>query len=152
MPTSIFGTDGVRGTPRQYPLDRETIARLGAATVRSINSDRPKLLVARDTRESGHWIEQHLATGVASAGGVLVSIGVMPTPAAAFLVSAEGFDGAFVISASHNPFPDNGIKILTRDGIKASLEFETKLSLKMPSQKQMRPKAMVCWRSAFADT
>ena len=128
MATLIFGTDGVRGTPRQYPLDRETIARLGAATVRSINSDRPKLLVARDTRESGHWIEQHLATGVASAGGVLVSIGVMPTPAAAFLVSAEGFDGAFVISASHNPFPDNGIKILTRDGIKASLEFETKLS------------------------
>lgn len=128
MAASIFGTDGVRGTPGQYPLDRKTIARLGAATARSINSDRPKLLVARDTRESGHWIEQHLATGVASEGGVLVSIGVMPTPAAAFLVSAEGFDGAFVISASHNLFPDNGIKILTRDGVKASLEFETKLS------------------------
>ena len=128
MATSIFGTDGVRGTPGQYPLDEETIARLGAATARSIHSDHPKLLVARDTRESGHWIEQHLATGVAAGGGVLVSIGVMPTPAAAFLVRAEGFDGAFVISASHNPFPDNGIKILTCDGIKASLEFETKLS------------------------
>ncbi len=128
MSASIFGTDGVRGTPGEYPLDQSTIARLGASTVRVVNARHPKLLVARDTRESGPWIERQLAAGVAAERGTLVSVGVMPTPAAAFLAVSEGFDAAFVISASHNPFPDNGIKVLTGYGAKASAQLEAQLS------------------------
>ena len=128
MSGSIFGTDGVRGTPSEFPLDTHTITRLGAATVRTLQPDHPQILVARDTRESGHWIEDCLANGVAAAGGSLVSIGVMPTPATAFLTASQGFDAGFVISASHNPFPDNGVKVLTADGMKASHDFETELS------------------------
>ena len=128
MPASIFGTDGVRGTPGEYPLDQVTIARLGASTVRVVNARHPKFLVARDTRESGPWIERQIAAGVAAEHGTLISVGVMPTPAAAFLSASEGFDAAFVISASHNPFPDNGIKVLTGDGAKASPELEAQLS------------------------
>lgn len=128
MTASIFGTDGVRGTPGEYPLDPSTISRLGAATVRIVDATDPKLLVARDTRESGPQIERHLAAGVEAEHATLVSIGVMPTPAAAFLSMSEGFDAAFVISASHNPFPDNGIKVLTGDGAKASPELEAHLS------------------------
>ena len=123
----MFGTDGVRGTPGAPPLDERTIVRLGAATVHSLGA-RPTLLVARDTRESGPWIESCLAAGVTGAGGILVSAGVIPTPAAAFVAKSSGFDGAFVISASHNPFPDNGIKVLTREGEKASPEYEARLA------------------------
>ncbi len=128
MSVSIFGTDGVRGTPGEPPLDERTIIRLGAATARILKPVQPRLLVARDTRESGPWIERCLAAGVAAADGSLVSVGVTPTPAAAFLTASHGFDAGFVISASHNPFPDNGIKVLTKDGVKASDEFETQLS------------------------
>ena len=127
MSASIFGTDGVRGTPGTYPLDEETIVRLGAATVRVFGLDRTRLLVARDPRDSGPLIERLLNAGVEAEGGTLVSAGVIPTPAAAFLASSE-FDGAFVISASHNPYPDNGIKLLTGDGEKASPELEARLS------------------------
>ena len=128
MSGSIFGTDGVRGTPGEFPLDTHTITRLGAATARILSSGHPRLLVARDTRESGHWIENGLAAGVAAEGGSLVSVGVMPTPAAAFLTASQGFDAGFVISASHNPFPDNGVKVLTADGMKASDDVEAELS------------------------
>ena len=128
MSVSIFGTDGVRGTPGEYPLDQATIARLGASTVRVVDASHAKFLVARDTRESGPWIERQLAAGVAAEHGTLISVGVMPTPAAAFLSASEGFDAAFVISASHNPFPDNGIKVLTGGGAKASPELEAQLS------------------------
>ena len=128
MSVSIFGTDGVRGTPGEYPLDSATIAQLGASTVRVIGGNHPKFLVARDTRESGPWIERQLAAGVAAEHGTLVSVGVMPTPAASYLSVSEGFDAAFVISASHNPFPDNGIKVLSADGSKASHALERELS------------------------
>ena len=123
----MFGTDGVRGTPGQSPLDERTVTRLGGAVVRVLDGADTRLLVARDTRESGPWIETRLARGVAAEEGVLVSVGVMPTPAAAFLVSSQGFDAALVISASHNPFPDNGIKVLTGEGEKASPDLETRI-------------------------
>ena len=127
----MFGTDGVRGTPGQNPLDAGTIARLGAATARVLaqGSRGAALLAARDTRESGPWIEEQLARGVTHQAGTLVSTGVLPTPAAAFLAASGGFDGALVISASHNPFPDNGIKVLTADGEKASPRLEAELEM-----------------------
>ena len=124
----MFGTDGVRGTPGRYPLDAETVERLGAATIQELAVERPRLLVARDTRESGPTIEQQLARGVFAQQGSLVSVGVLPTPAAAWLASSADFDGAFVISASHNPFPDNGIKLLTGDGEKASPALESRIA------------------------
>ena len=123
----LFGTDGVRGAPGRPPLDARTLARLGAAAARVLGNGRAALLAARDTRQSGSWIEQQLARGVAYQRGTLVSAGVLPTPAAAFLVSAEGFDGALVVSASHNPFPDNGIKVLTGRGEKASPATEAEI-------------------------
>lgn len=127
MSASLFGTDGVRGTPGSPPLDERTIVRLGAATARLLG-DHPTLLVARDTRESGAWIEECLASGVLGAGGTVVSAGVVSTPVAAFVARSDRFDGAFVISASHNPFPDNGIKVLTREGEKLSREAEVQLA------------------------
>ena len=128
MSATIFGTDGVRGTPGQYPLDERTIARLGAATVRVQEVDDVTLLVALDTRESGPWIETQLARGVTAQHGHLVSAGIIPTPAAAFLAETQSFDAALVISASHNPFPDNGIKLLTGTGEKASPALEARVS------------------------
>ena len=115
----LFGTDGVRGAPGRPPLDARTLARLGAAAARVLGNGRAALLAVRDTRRSGSWIEQQLARGVAHQRGTLVSAGVLPTPAAALLVSAGGYDGALVVSASHNPSPDNGVKVLTARGEKA---------------------------------
>lgn len=123
----MFGTDGVRGTPGRSPLDARTIARLGSAAARVLGGGGGTLLAARDTRESGPWIEQQLARGVAHEHGTLVSAGVLPTPAAAFLVTAQAFDGALVISASHNPFPDNGVKVVAGSGEKASPAEEAEI-------------------------
>lgn len=115
----LFGTDGIRGTAGQAPLDRTTVARVGAALVRA-NRRRLRVLVGRDTRESGEWIEQELARGLTSEDAEVVSAGVVPTPAIAYLTPRGGFDAGIVISASHNPYEDNGIKVFGPDGEKLS--------------------------------
>jgi phosphoglucosamine mutase len=124
----LFGTDGVRGRAGEYPLDHATVARLGAALVRAMRTgDRPlRVIVGRDTRESGEWIEHELARGAGSAGASITSAGVVPTPAIAYVTREMGFDAGIVISASHNPFQDNGIKVFSGRGEKftASLERE----------------------------
>jgi phosphoglucosamine mutase len=115
----LFGTDGVRGVAGEPPLDRETIARLGAAFVRVLpHRGAGRILVGRDTRESGPWIEDALSIGVAQEGARLVSTGVVPTPAVAYLTRSMDFDAGLVISASHNPFRDNGIKVFSGRGEK----------------------------------
>jgi phosphoglucosamine mutase len=125
MTRKLFGTDGVRGTAGEYPLDHETVARLGAALVRSMGSAKGRRFVAgRDTRESGEWIERELARGVRSEGAEMTSAGVIPTPAIAYVTRAMGFDAGFVISASHNPFHDNGIKIFSGRGEKFNEDLE----------------------------
>jgi phosphoglucosamine mutase len=117
--TKLFGTDGVRGVAGVAPLDPATVTRLGAALVRVLpHRGAGRVLVGRDTRESGDWIEQALARGVASQGAQLVSTGVVPTPAVAYLTGSRDFDAGLVISASHNPFQDNGIKIFSGHGQK----------------------------------
>ncbi len=131
---ALFGTDGVRGEPGRPPLDARTLARLGAAVARALGNGRAALLAARDTRRSGSWIEQELARGVAHQRGTLVSAGVLPTPAAALLVPAGGFDGALVVSASHNPCPDNGIKVLTARGEKASPATEAEIEARVADE------------------
>jgi phosphoglucosamine mutase len=124
----LFGTDGVRGRAGEYPLDHVTVARLGAALVRAMRTgDRPlRVIVGRDTRESGEWIEEELARGAGSAGATITSAGVVPTPAVAYVTREMVFDAGIVISASHNPFQDNGIKVFSGRGEKftAALERE----------------------------
>jgi phosphoglucosamine mutase len=117
--SKLFGTDGVRGVAGTPPLDPVTVTRLGAALVRVLpHRGAGRVLVGRDTRESGDWIEQALARGVASQGAQLVTTGIVPTPAVAYLTGSRDFDAGLVISASHNPFQDNGIKIFSGHGQK----------------------------------
>jgi phosphoglucosamine mutase len=115
----LFGTDGVRGVAGQAPLDAPTVARLGAAIVSAHPLDRPaRIVVGRDTRESGAWIERELARGATSRGAVVTSVGVLPTPGVAYLAGTLEFDLGVVISASHNAFEDNGIKVFSGKGEK----------------------------------
>src|SRR5262245_3674818 len=116
----LFGTDGVRGNAGVFPLDVMTVRRLGAALARVLRQgDQPiRLLAGRDTRESGSWIERELAFGVRSQGGALTSAGIIPTPAVAYLTPRTGYTAGVVISASHNPFEDNGIKVFSGAGEK----------------------------------
>jgi len=115
----LFGTDGIRGVAGVRPLDPPTVARIGAAIVKALKLDRPaRLLVGRDTRESGEWIERELARGADSQGAVTISAGVIPTPGVAYLTKTREIDLGVVISASHNPFHDNGIKVFSGRGEK----------------------------------
>src|SRR5262245_62360082 len=123
----LFGTDGVRGHAGEYPLDRPTVTRLGAALVRAMSHDGRqglRVVVGRDTRESGEWIEEDLARGAGSEGATVTSAGVIPTPAIAYVTPAMGFDAGIVISASHNPFQDNGIKVFSGRGEKFTEALE----------------------------
>ena len=125
----LFGTDGVRGKAGEYPLDAGTVRRLGAALTRALrHGDAPvKFLAGRDTRESGGWIERELASGMATQGGTLTSAGVVPTPAVAYLTPRVGYTAGVVISASHNPFEDNGIKVFSGAGEKFTEALERRV-------------------------
>src|SRR5215475_14645418 len=113
----LFGTDGVRGEAGTF-LTAELATALGRATTASLEAQRPQVLIVRDTRESGPMLEAALAAGVAAAGGDALLGGVLPTPAAAILVKKLGLDLAAVVSASHNPYKDNGIKFFSAQGTK----------------------------------
>ena len=116
----LFGTDGIRGLAGKPPLDPPAVRRLGAALVRALprGTASPQFLVGRDTRESGAWIEAELAHGACGEGAVVTSAGVVPTPAIAFLTRTGSYDAGVVISASHNPYEDNGIKVFSGKGEK----------------------------------
>jgi phosphoglucosamine mutase len=129
----LFGTDGVRGKAGEYPLDRPTIRRLGAALARALASP-SRFLSGRDTRESGAWIERELAFGIASQGGSLTGAGIIPTPAIAYLTPRMGYTAGVVISASHNPFADNGIKVFSGAGEKFTEELEEHIESIMADQ------------------
>lgn len=126
MSQRLFGTDGVRGRAGEFPLDHETVARVGAALVRAMRTgERPlRFIAGRDTRESGEWIERELARGARSAGAQMTTAGVLPTPAIAYVTRDMGFDAGIVISASHNPFQDNGIKVFSGRGEKFTETLE----------------------------
>ena len=117
MARRLFGTDGVRGVAGEL-LTAELALALGRAAVEQIGAKHPRVLVIRDTRESGEMLESALAAGVASAGGDVFLGGVLPTPGAPLLIATHGYDLAAVISASHNPYRDNGIKFFGADGYK----------------------------------
>ncbi|MDQ6818217.1 MAG: phosphoglucosamine mutase [Actinomycetota bacterium] len=126
MARQLFGTDGIRGRAGEFltaDLAR-SLARAAVERVTATGSKRPRVLIVRDTRESGEMLESAIAAGVSTAGGDALIGGVLPTPAAPLLVRAHGFDLAAVISASHNPYEDNGIKIFGADGFKLDDETE----------------------------
>jgi phosphoglucosamine mutase len=125
----LFGTDGVRAVAGMFPLDPPTISRLGQALVGLLEQKGlgAKLLIGRDTRESGPWMERALARGVRTAGGEAVSAGVIPTSAVSYLTKTHGFSAGAVISASHNPFEDNGIKVFSPLGVKIPDEWELEI-------------------------
>ena len=116
----LFGTDGIRAVAGQFPLDPTTIFAVGLALGRSLRNTaaQPAVLLGRDTRESSPWIAATLAAGLRAAGARVESAGIVPTPAVAFLVRTHGFQAGVVLSASHNPWQDNGIKLFGADGFK----------------------------------
>src|SRR5688500_15532363 len=166
----LFGTDGVRGKAGQYPLDIPTIRRLGAALTRALapyGANRPggdaasghatsrvRFLAGRDMRESGEWIERELAAGMMSEGGSLTSAGIIPTPAIAYLTPRMGYTAGVVISASHNPFGDNGIKVFSGTGEKFTERLEDQVesimeSLPEPMAASALPVELLDYRSDY---
>ena len=123
MTRKLFGTDGVRGVAGRELSVELALALAKEATLQS-PAPQPRVLVIRDTRESGEMLEAAIAAGVTAAGGDVLLGGVLPTPAAALLVKRYGLDLAVVLSASHNPYRDNGIKFFGADGFKLSDEAE----------------------------
>jgi phosphoglucosamine mutase len=126
----LFGTDGVRGEAGTF-LTTELASALGRAATASLETKRPQVLIVRDTRESGPMLEAALAAGIAAAGGDALLAGVLPTPAAAILVRRLGLDLAAVVSASHNPYKDNGIKFFSAAGTKLPDELEARIEALM---------------------
>jgi phosphoglucosamine mutase len=119
----LFGTDGVRGVAGE-DVTAELALGLARAATAGLQADRPQVIVIRDTRESGEMLEAAVAAGVAAAGGDALLGGVLPTPAAPLLIKRYGFDLGIVISASHNPYRDNGIKFFGADADKLSDDQE----------------------------
>ncbi len=114
---NLFGTDGIRGLAGEHPLDPSTIYKLGKQ-VAQLGAQ--KVVVGRDTRASGIWIERVLQEGIETEGGKVTRAGIMTTPGIAYLAATPSFDAGIVVSASHNSYQDNGIKIFWSDGIKLS--------------------------------
>ena len=122
----LFGTDGIRGVAGEYPLDEKTVFAIGRALGQRLAARQTaaRVLIGQDTRESSAWISAVLAAGLESAQVKVVSAGVITTPGVAYLTRADDFAAGIVISASHNPWQDNGIKVFAADGYKLSDELE----------------------------
>jgi phosphoglucosamine mutase len=123
----LFGTDGMRGEAGTFPLDERTVRIVGASLTRQMREKlgrTPRFITGRDTRESGEWIEKAFHAGAAAMNAELASSGVITTPGVAFLTRHFDFDAGIVVSASHNPFQDNGIKIFSPSGKKIDAETE----------------------------
>jgi phosphoglucosamine mutase len=127
---ALFGTDGVRGVAGDF-LTADVALRLGRAATLTLAAEHPQVLIVRDTRESGEMLEAALAAGIAAGGGHALLGGVLPTPGAAVLVRRYGFDMAAVVSASHNPYRDNGIKFFGPEGMKVSDEQEAQIERRL---------------------
>jgi phosphoglucosamine mutase len=125
----LFGTDGVRGTANVWPMTAEVALQLGQAVAHVFRDGRARhrILIGKDTRLSGYMFEDALAAGVCSMGVDVIQVGPMPTPAMAFLTTDMRCDAGVMISASHNPYQDNGIKFFGRDGFKLPDELEARI-------------------------
>ncbi len=126
----LFGTDGIRGLAGEFPLDEKTVRIIGASLARQFREKlgrQPRFITGRDTRESGEWIENAFHEGANSENAICESAAVITTPGLAYLTSAFDFDAGIVISASHNPYEDNGIKIFSPTGKKVGEETERQI-------------------------
>jgi phosphoglucosamine mutase len=127
--TRLFGTDGIRGKAGEFPLDEKTTYWIGAALTTLIKkqSELPQVIIGHDTRESGSYIEEKISDGIRSFGGVVHTAGIIPTPGIAFLTKKFVFDAGIIVSASHNPYQDNGIKIFNKEGLKLARKVEKEI-------------------------
>ncbi len=144
----LFGTDGIRGEANRYPMTADIAFKVGQAVTYLLRKEhhRTKIIIGKDTRISGYMLESSLEAGITSMGGNPYLVGVLPTPGIAFIANSMRADAGIVISASHNPFEDNGIKIFSGNGFKLSDEQENtiedlmlggKLSDYLPPSKDM---------------
>ena len=130
MSDRLFGTDGIRGKAGEFPLDEPTLFQLGKSLIKILKTEAkksPRVIIGRDTRESGEWIERCVAAGINADGGKAVSAGVATTPGVAFFTKKFDFDAGVVISASHNPYHDNGVKVFSPSGRKLEDRFEKEI-------------------------
>jgi phosphoglucosamine mutase len=145
MGQKLFGTDGIRGVANEFPMTGEVIMAVGRAVAHVLSSyshstaslaraheskkaaRRAKIVIGKDTRVSGYMIEQALASGICSMGADVILIGPLPTPGVAFVTQSMRADAGIMISASHNPYSDNGIKIFSSDGFKLPDELEAEI-------------------------
>lgn len=126
----LFGTDGIRGIAGEIPLDRPTVRRFGASLAEVLREETGRsgrVVLGRDTRESGAWLRDEVTAGLTSRGFVAVDAGVITTPGLAHVAHAASFDAGVMISASHNPFEDNGLKVFARDGAKLGDDLEKEI-------------------------
>ena len=142
MNDRLFGTDGMRGIAGEFPLDEPTIFQLGKSLTKILkreSKEAPGVIIGRDTRESGHRIECALAAGIVAEGGRVESAGIATTPGIAFFTRTFGFDAGVVISASHNPYKDNGIKIFSPTGRKLEDRFEREIEGDLTKHPEEKP-------------
>src|SRR3954454_7232040 len=127
----LFGTDGIRGVAGEYPLDKKTVYAVGRALGDHLPAGPRRVVIGQDTRESSGWMADTLAAGLHAANVETASAGVVPTPTIAYLTHTHSFLAGVVISASHNPWRDNGIKVFGRNGYKlpdaVELEIEAEI-------------------------
>ena len=138
MSRKLFGTDGIRGTVGQHPITPDVVLRLGHAVGRVLKRQEanPVVLIGKDTRISGYMLESALEAGLNSAGASVLLLGPVPTPAVAYLTRAQRASLGAVISASHNPYPDNGIKFFSGQGTKLPDEWELEVEAAMAETPQ----------------
>src|SRR4026209_132180 len=140
---NFFGTDGVRGRANVPPITPERPLRVGLAithVARKRGRKSPRVVIGKDTRLSGYMIETALASGICSMGGRVILCGPVPTPAVAHLTVSMRADAGIVISASHNPYDDNGIKIFGADGFKLPDEEEAEIERLMANDHLLTPR------------
>ncbi|HEU0117811.1 MAG TPA: phosphoglucosamine mutase, partial [Alphaproteobacteria bacterium] len=133
MTRKLFGTDGIRGRANQEPMTAETVVRvaMAAAGLFRRGDHRHRVVIGKDTRLSGYMIEPALTAGFIAKGMDVILLGPLPTPAVAMLTKSLRADMGVMISASHNPYQDNGIKLFGPDGNKLSDELETQIEARM---------------------
>jgi phosphoglucosamine mutase len=154
----LFGTDGIRGVAGQYPLNEPTVFAIGRALGHRLRSAarQQRVVIGQDTRESSQWIANTLAAGLLNAGIEVKSAGVITTPGVAFLARTDAFGAGIVISASHNPWIDNGIKVFSADGFKLPDELEHQIEAEifqlLGSKQQDSAETAVLFRSLPGST
>jgi phosphoglucosamine mutase len=145
----LFGTDGIRGVAGEFPLTRESTFSIGRALGHDLlrTNPKPRVVTGQDTRESSQWIADRVAAGLASCGVEVHSAGVITTPGVAYLARSRKFDAGVVVSASHNPWTDNGIKVFSGDGFKLpdarELAIEKEIFALLKNPVERKPEGLV---------